>query len=111
PEAGAKAMTAGLRMDDPKFLQDYLVRNARQLGMAGKILFPIPERGLLGRLYRVKARTVLIWGESDRLIPPTYGPAWQDAIAGSRLVTIPEAGHMVIMERPEVVAAEIAALI
>jgi pimeloyl-ACP methyl ester carboxylesterase len=104
PEAGAKAMTAGLRMDDPKFLQEYLVRNARQLGMAGKILFPIPERGLSGRLYRVKARTVLIWGESDRLIPPHYGPAWQAAIAGSRLVTIPEAGHMVIMEKPDEVA-------
>jgi pimeloyl-ACP methyl ester carboxylesterase len=111
PEAGAAAMTAGLKMDDPKFLQDYLVRNARQLGMAGKILFPIPERGLLGRLYRVKAKTVLIWGQSDRLIPPNYGPAWQAQIAGSTLVTIPEAGHMVIMEKPQVVADEIGALI
>jgi pimeloyl-ACP methyl ester carboxylesterase len=107
PEAGARAMTAGLKMDDPKFLQDYLVRNARQLGMAGKILFPIPERGLLGRLYRVMARTVLIWGESDRLIPPVYGPAWQAAISGSKLVTIAEAGHMVIMEKPEAVAKAI----
>ena len=41
-------MTSGLKIDDPKFLQDYLVRNARQLGMAGKLLFPIPERGLAG---------------------------------------------------------------
>jgi len=104
PEAGAKAMTAGLNMDDPKFLQDYLVRNARQLGMAGKILFPIPERGLIGRLYRVKARTVLIWGESDRLIPPVYGPAWRDAITGATLVTIPEAGHMVVVEKSDAVA-------
>jgi pimeloyl-ACP methyl ester carboxylesterase len=45
-EAGTAMMTAGLKMDDPKFLQGYLVTNARQLGMAGKILFPIPERGL-----------------------------------------------------------------
>ncbi len=61
---------------DPKFLQDYLVRNARQLGMAGKLLFPVPERGLAERLYRVKAKTVVIWGESDKLIPPVYGPAF-----------------------------------
>ena len=54
-------------IDDPKFLQDYLVRNARQLGMAGKLLFPIPERGLAERLYRIKAKTVIVWGESDRL--------------------------------------------
>ena len=98
---------AGLNFDDPEFLKTYLVRNARQLGMAGKILFPIPERGLSERLYRVKARTVIIWGESDRLIPPVYGPAWQAAVAGSRLVNIPEAGHMVIAEKPDAVAETI----
>ena len=45
PEKGAAMMTAGLDLSDPKFLQDYLVRNARQMGMAGKLLFPVPERG------------------------------------------------------------------
>jgi pimeloyl-ACP methyl ester carboxylesterase len=108
PEAGAKLMTSGLDMSDPKFLQDYLVRNARQMGMAGKILFPVPERGLAERLYRVKARTVIVWGESDRLIPPIYGPAFQAAIAGSRLVSVPEAGHMVILENPGKVVEAVA---
>ncbi len=110
PEAGAKLMTAGLRMDDPKFLQDYLVRNARQMGMAGKLLFPVPERGLIDRLYRVKAKTVIVWGKSDRLIPPVYGPAFAAAIAGARLVEIPEAGHLAIMEKPEAVAEAVASL-
>jgi len=100
PEKGAALMTAGLDLSDPKFLQDYLVRNARQMGMAGKLLFPVPERGLAERLYRVKAKTVIIWGESDKLIPPVYGPAFQSAIAGSKLVSVPEAGHMVIVEKP-----------
>jgi pimeloyl-ACP methyl ester carboxylesterase len=108
PEAGATLMTSGLDMSDPKFLQDYLIRNARQMGMAGKILFPIPERGLAERLYRVKARTVIVWGESDRLIPPIYGPAFQAAIAGSRLVKVPEAGHMVILENPGKVVEAVA---
>jgi pimeloyl-ACP methyl ester carboxylesterase len=110
PEAGAAAMTAGLKMDDPMFLQTYLVRNARQLGMAGKILFPIPERGLAERLYRVKAKTVIVWGESDKLIPPVYGPAFEQKIAGSKLVNVPEAGHMVIMEKPKAVAEAVAAV-
>ena len=108
PEAGARLMTSGLDMSDPKFLQDYLIRNARQMGMAGKILFPIPERGLAERLYRVKARTVIVWGESDRLIPPIYGPAFQAAIAGSRLVKVPDAGHMVILENPAKVVEAVA---
>ena len=104
--AGAARMTAGLDMSDPKFLQNYLVTNARQLGMAGRILFPIPDRGLAQRLYRVKAKTVLVWGDSDRLIPPVYARAFQKALPGASLVSIPEAGHMVIHEKTaDVVAA------
>jgi pimeloyl-ACP methyl ester carboxylesterase len=110
PEAGAALMTRGLDLSDPKFLQDYLIRNARQLGMAGKILFPVPERGLAERLYRVKAKTVIVWGESDRLIPPVYGPAFQAAIAGATLVNVPEAGHMVITEKPAEVARAVEAV-
>jgi pimeloyl-ACP methyl ester carboxylesterase len=97
--AGAAMMTAGRNVQDPNFLQTYLVTNARQLGMAGRILFPIPERGLQQRLYRIKSRTVIVWGDSDRLIPPTYAHGFKKAIKGAELVSIPEAGHMVIVEK------------
>ena len=110
PVAGAAMMTSGLDMNDPKFLQNYLVRNARQLGMAGKLLFPIPERGLAQRLYRIKARTVIVWGASDKLIPPIYGPAFQAGIAGSTLITVPEAGHMVILEKPAAIVEAVVGL-
>jgi len=106
-EKGAAMLTAGRNVEDPNFLQTYLVNNARQLGMAGKILFPVPERGLAERLYRVKAKTVIVWGESDRLVPPVYGPAFQSKIAGSLLVTVPEAGHMIPLEQTEAVAGAI----
>ena len=109
-EAGAAMLTAGRDVSDPNFLQTYLVANARQLGMAGRILFPIPERGLAGRLHRIRARTVIIWGDSDRLIPPVYAHAFKKAILGAELVSIPEAGHMVTLERPRAVADAIDAL-
>ncbi|MBQ0720554.1 MAG: alpha/beta hydrolase [Gammaproteobacteria bacterium] len=99
PVAGAAMMTAGADFSDPTFLTAFLIQNARQLGMAGKILFPIPERGLSERLYRVKAKTVLVWGESDKLVGIPYAQAFKQAIAGSELVTIPEAGHMVMVEQ------------
>ena len=105
--AGAALLTAGRNVTDPNFLQTYLVNNARQLGMAGRILFPIPERGLQQRMYRIKAKTVVIWGDSDRLIPPTYAHGFKKAIAGAELVSIPEAGHMVTLEKPAVVAEAI----
>lgn len=109
-EAGAKIMSAGTNMSDPNFLQAFLVQNARQLGAAGKILFPIPERGLASRLYRIKAKTVLIWGEGDKLIPPVYGEAFKRGIAGSELVMIPEAGHVAPFEKPAEVIGAIARL-
>ncbi|HEX2558855.1 alpha/beta fold hydrolase, partial [Phenylobacterium sp.] len=109
-EAGAAMLTAGRNVEDPNFLQTYLVTNARQLGMAGRILFPIPERGLSTRLYRIKARTVVVWGDSDRMIPPPYAHAFKRAIAGAELVSIPEAGHMVVLEKPAEVAQAIARL-
>jgi pimeloyl-ACP methyl ester carboxylesterase len=105
-EAGAKAMTAGMDLSDPDFLQGFLVQNARQLGAAGKILFPIPERGLASRLYRIRAKTHLIWGDSDKLIAPIYAQEFQRGIAGSTLTMIPQAGHAVAFEKTaEVVAA------
>lgn len=108
--AGAAMLTAGRDVTDPNFLQTYLVNNARQLGMAGRILFPIPERGLQQRLYRIKARTVIVWGDSDRLIPPVYAHGFKKGIAGSELVSLPEAGHMVTLEHPAAVAGAISRL-
>jgi pimeloyl-ACP methyl ester carboxylesterase len=109
-EAGAAMLTAGRNVEDPNFLQTYLVTNARQLGMAGRILFPIPERGLASRLYRIRAKTVLVWGDSDRLVPPAYAHAFKKGVAGSQLVSIPEAGHFIVWEKPEAVAQAISGL-
>jgi len=108
--AGTALLTAGLALDDPVWLKGFLVTNARQLGMAGKILFPIPERGLAQRLYRIMARTVLVWGDCDRLIVPAYAHEFRRKIARAELVSIPEAGHMAIWERPEAVLAALARL-
>jgi len=105
--AGAKAFGTNLDLTDPAFLQAFLVRNARQLGAAGKILFPIPERGLRERLYRIRAKTLLIWGQSDRLVPPAYAQAFQAALPQANLVMIPEAGHMVAFEKTAEVAQAI----
>ncbi|MBX3485241.1 alpha/beta fold hydrolase [Phenylobacterium sp.] len=109
-EAGAAMLTAGRDVTDPNFLQTYLVTNARQLGMAGRILFPIPERGLSTRLHRIRARTVVVWGDSDKLIPPVYAHGFKKGILGAELVSIPEAGHLVTMEQPKAVAEAIGRL-
>jgi len=77
------------------------VDRSRSMGNISKILFPIPERGLATRLYRVRAETLLIWGKSDKLIPPAYAARWMELLPVARLVTVPEAGHAAQHEQPE----------
>jgi pimeloyl-ACP methyl ester carboxylesterase len=107
---GTELLTAGMALDDPEWLKGFLVTNARQMGMAGRILFPIPDRGLASRLYRIKARTILIWGDRDRLISPAYAQAFKKGIPGAELAMIPEAGHMVTLEKTDQVMTALSRL-
>ena len=103
-DLGRKLMTAGGGdMGDIEFLKQFLVMNARRLGMAGKLLFPIPDRGLAQRLRRITARTLIVWGREDVLIPPVYGESFKRAISRARLVRVAKAGHAVGQEKPAVV--------
>ena len=106
--AGEKLLTAGLDLNDNEALKNFMVGNARRLGTAGKILFPVPNRRFSKRAYRVSAKTLICWGDEDRLIPPVYAEAWQRLIAGSQLARIAGAGHMLTLEQPRAVAEAIA---
>ena len=108
---GESLLTAGLDLEDPAFLSEFLIGNARRLGMAGKLLFPIPDRGLSRRLHRIKARTLILWGASDRLISPVYGDAFAAAIPNSELEIVAEAGHLVTLEKRGRVVDAIATLV
>jgi pimeloyl-ACP methyl ester carboxylesterase len=44
--------------------------------------------------------TLILWGAKDRLIPPSNGAAFARDIAGSRLVTFAELGHVPQEEDP-----------
>ena len=59
------------------------------------------------RLPRIKARTLLCWGEHDRLAPLQCADTWARAIPGARLVTFPDSGHVPHIEEPEAVAAAV----
>jgi pimeloyl-ACP methyl ester carboxylesterase len=109
-EMGTKLLTSGVALDDPEWLKGFLVMNARQMGTAGKILFPVPDRGLVDRLYRIKAKTLLVWGASDKLIPPIYGEAFRRAIKGAELTVIPKAGHMITLEQPDELVSALGSL-
>jgi pimeloyl-ACP methyl ester carboxylesterase len=111
PERGAAQLTGGSDFSDPNALVEFFVGNARRLGTAGKLMFPIPNRRLSDRLYRLRAETLLVWGESDRFIPALYAARWQELIPKAELVMIAEAGHAAPGEQPDAVAAAIGAFL
>jgi pimeloyl-ACP methyl ester carboxylesterase len=75
----------------------------RQMGMAaaGKFIWPIWDKGLKKRIHRIKAPTLIVWGEKDGLVPPVYGYEFQRLIPGSKLEIIPETAHAAMIERPD----------
>jgi pimeloyl-ACP methyl ester carboxylesterase len=89
-------------------LQDFLVKSARRLGTAGKILFPIPNRRIAKRLYRQTAETLLVWGREDRFVPAVYAEKWHELLPSSRIALVEGAGHMAPYEQPRAVAEAIA---
>jgi pimeloyl-ACP methyl ester carboxylesterase len=51
---------------------------------------------------RIKMPTLIICGTEDKMTPPAYAEVLRDSIPGARLALIPDAGHMAMMEEPEV---------
>lgn len=62
---------------------------------------------VLDRLGEIRCPTLVISATADRLTPLKYGTYLQEHIPGARLVVIEDAGHMVMLERPEQVSQAI----
>jgi len=57
----------------------------------------------------INAPVLILWGKEDQWIPCEQAYLLQRKIVGSKLVTVPNAGHLVIEEKPDVLAKEIRA--
>ncbi len=83
---------------------EMLITMSRGFRTAAKFLFPIPEAGMEHRLWRIQAPTLVVWGEQDRLIAPSYADIFQAKVAHCEVVKIPDAGHGMCLETPEPLA-------
>jgi pimeloyl-ACP methyl ester carboxylesterase len=101
PQKGQALLTGGADLSDMEALKEFYLVSQRRLAMAGKILFPIPNRRLSKRLYRLTAPTLILWGAADRLIAPAYAARWQALLPAARVEMIEGAAHMLPYERPE----------
>jgi pimeloyl-ACP methyl ester carboxylesterase len=53
------------------------------------------------RLARIRSRTLVVCGGQDQLTPPKLSRELASAIPGAHLVTVPSAGHVVMVEAAE----------
>ncbi len=81
-----------------------LIAMVRGFRTAAKFLFPIPERGLEKRLWRITAPTLIVWGTGDRFIAPSYAELFRARIPDACVETIADAGHLVGLEQPDAYA-------
>jgi pimeloyl-ACP methyl ester carboxylesterase len=77
------------------------------IGCTAKLIWPIPDKGLRKRIHRISARSLIVWGENDKLISPSYADDFKRGITGSEIFTIPFCGHEPPLEQTEVLEAAV----
>jgi pimeloyl-ACP methyl ester carboxylesterase len=75
---------------------------------AARILWPFGDTRLAGRLHRIAAPTLLLWGAADKVVPPAYAQRFAERMNGqtsSKLIA--GGGHLLELDRPEETAQAI----
>jgi pimeloyl-ACP methyl ester carboxylesterase len=76
---------------------------------AGPVFLHNPE--LPARLSAITAPTLVITAEEDHIVPRPHSEAYAAQIAGAELHVLPEIGHALYQEKPDVVADEVIAFL
>jgi pimeloyl-ACP methyl ester carboxylesterase len=63
---------------------------------------------IMEQVSQIKLPALVVCGEADRLTPMKYSEYLLDQLLQARLVRVPDAGHMVMLEQPEIVAEAVA---
>jgi pimeloyl-ACP methyl ester carboxylesterase len=72
---------------------------------AARILWPLGDTRLVRRLHRVRADTLIVWGDGDKVLAPSYAEHFGQEIAGRAAVAvIPRAGHLADLDNPDLAA-------
>jgi flavin reductase (DIM6/NTAB) family NADH-FMN oxidoreductase RutF/pimeloyl-ACP methyl ester carboxylesterase len=71
---------------------------ATMLALAGDPYMHDPD--LVERLGKIAVPSLVVWGESDGIVPVGYGRAYAAALNGAPFSVVPEAGHVPHVENP-----------
>lgn len=87
---------------------DRSTRNRRRSGFFGPLRatvrnLPLWESGFAQRIGEIRHPTLILWGDKDAVFAPSVGEQLHQTIPGSQLILIPDAGHIAMWERPDIV--------
>ena len=97
--AGSAAADLFAMPTDPVAMAKTIVARVSTRAAVSHFIWPIPDRDLRRRLYRIAAPTLVVWGASDRYVPPLYADEFVAGIAGATKTVIAEAGHFPHVEK------------
>jgi pimeloyl-ACP methyl ester carboxylesterase len=87
---------------------EWPIEQTRAAEAAARIFWPLGNTKLEKRLPFIKAPTLLLWGEQDRLMPRSYAATIAKALKGkTETRIIAGAGHLAELDKPDDVAAAI----
>jgi abhydrolase domain-containing protein 6 len=87
---------------------EWPIEQVRANEAAARIFWPLGNTRIEKRLRLIKARTLLLWGEQDKIMPRAYAETFAKGIAGPTTTrTIAGAGHLAALDKPAEVAREI----
>lgn len=94
-------LAADVLLSVPSLLQ-VLVRDALRAGprTLWRTANDLMREDVRAILHKIQAPSLIVWGEKDTLMPPAAGKILRREIARSRLVTIPGARHVPMLDRP-----------
>lgn len=100
-----RGMVHPSRLDDTQLIEAIVTmferRSVAEFAAQIQALLQRPDTSRL--LPQIVCPTLLLCGEQDQWSPPRQHEEMQQLIPGSRLVVVPQAGHMLPMEQPRAV--------
>jgi len=99
--SGSSDLSAALlaQPEDPAAIPEFMVNRFLAQAAVSHFVWPIPDRDLRRRLYRICMPTLVVWGEADAYVPPVYADEFVAGLPNAQKAMIAGAGHMPHLEK------------
>lgn len=93
------AQAAMVVPEDPEEQMTYFIEQHVAMAETTRYLWPLPDKGLRRRLRRIRAKTCIVWGENDKVIPVDYAYEFQKELPGSKVEIFGKSSHYPQLEQ------------